>query len=531
MESVRQRNLTTYTSEYCLSAATLVLMAGKERVIAANAKVGFHAGSFPGLTPEQHREMDLFIRSTMQSAGVGEQFINRVLATPSDQMWYPAFEEMKMAGVVTSQSFGERFAVSWAQSDEEIDEAVKKIGNLPWFSTIRELEPKLYAKMIDDFTTAIKAGKSEGEATSLVRANALGLMEKYFPAASDEALLGLLRDEWIPILTKYGGSNSRACIAVLSGREDSTINFSRAFPDWDMSTTLALADAILRSGASKIPVRANKVAARSDLERIFKSLAARYGNDVQLLDQESQWMNNSQEVCEMLLAMYRQISALPNKRAANVVRYLVTAKDQLSPQPGRSVVQPAFTPPPDSVTAQPVMPATPVGEKQKITRGQKNWAEDRTQQPQIFDKRVVPGTRWIASVTMERGEYVSCQIELNVQDGVQVRYTIGSNGSPVILLNDKYMARQVSETLGWTQGQSYRAQLFLDDKQFNVQTGRIGQHTLLIPLVSIDPETAFRTKKMALQVAGIAMRGYDVKGLDIASHELLDCYRQHGTNR
>ena len=142
------------------------------------------------------------------------------------------------------------------------------------------------------------------------------------------------------------------------------------------------------------------------------------------------------------------------------------------------------------------------------------------------DVRAVPGTRWIASVTMERDKYVSCQINLNVEDGVQVRYTIGSKGSLVLLLNDKYMEAQVSETLGWTEGQSYRAILFLDDKKFDVQAERIGQHTLLIPLASIDRETVFQVKKMALAVGRIAMRGYDVEGLDIASHELLDCYRQ-----
>ena len=86
MQLVRQRNLTTYTSEYCLSAATLVLIAGKERVIAADAKIGFHAGSFPGWTAEQQREGDDLVRSTMQSAGVSEQFISQVLATPPEQM-------------------------------------------------------------------------------------------------------------------------------------------------------------------------------------------------------------------------------------------------------------------------------------------------------------------------------------------------------------------------------------------------------------------------------------------------------------
>ena len=107
MQLVRQRNLTTYTSEYCLSAATLVLIAGKERVIAADAKVGFHAGSFPGWTAEQQREGDDLVRSTMQSAGVSEQFISQVLATPPEQMWYLSFEEMLRNGVVTSRSYGE----------------------------------------------------------------------------------------------------------------------------------------------------------------------------------------------------------------------------------------------------------------------------------------------------------------------------------------------------------------------------------------------------------------------------------------
>ena len=233
MQLVCQRNLTTYTSEYCLSAATLVLMAGKERVIAENAKVGFHAGSFPGLTVEQQRETELLVGSTMRSEGVSQQFIDRVLGTPPDQMWYPSFEEMRLAGVITSQSFGERFAVPWAQSDEEIDKMAKKIGEQPWFRTMRQLEPTVYAHMINEFTTAIKSGKSEGEAIASVRATAATLMETYFPAASDEALLALLQNEWIAILSRYRNSNSRACIAALGGSPDSTIDFAHAFPGWD----------------------------------------------------------------------------------------------------------------------------------------------------------------------------------------------------------------------------------------------------------------------------------------------------------
>lgn len=112
MKLVRERGLTTYTSEDCQSAATLVLVSGKQRVIGANAKVGFHAGNIPGMTLEQKNAGDDLVRSIMQSAGVSAQFINHVLATPPDQMWYPSFDEMLRSGVVTAQFNGEGNATS-----------------------------------------------------------------------------------------------------------------------------------------------------------------------------------------------------------------------------------------------------------------------------------------------------------------------------------------------------------------------------------------------------------------------------------
>ncbi len=324
MGLVRAHSLTTYTSEHCLSAATLVLMSGKERVVAAGAKVGFHAGTIPGATVVQQREMDDLVRTTMQSAGVSEDFIRRVLATPSDQMWYPSVSEMKLAGVVTSQSYGERFAASWNLSDTKSDAAIQKaFGELPCFATIRELEPETYAKMITGFTAAIRAGKSEGEAVAAISQGAAGLMEKYLPAASDEALLAL-RDQWIGILSRYKDKNSQACIAVFT---EAKINYSRAFPDWNMTNTLLVIEKVMRSGASRQAVPVDTKAASDDLDSIFKPLADKYGNDLLLLQKQEQWMTNSQKVCDMLLAMYQQIATLPDKREANLIRHLVTSKD------------------------------------------------------------------------------------------------------------------------------------------------------------------------------------------------------------
>lgn len=103
MDLVRERHLSTSTSERCLGAATLLLLSSKDRIVGRNAMVGFHNWLFPGITEEQEREANGFIRTSLQSAGLSEPFIDRVLATPPDRMWYPTFEEMRQNGLITNQ--------------------------------------------------------------------------------------------------------------------------------------------------------------------------------------------------------------------------------------------------------------------------------------------------------------------------------------------------------------------------------------------------------------------------------------------
>lgn len=105
VQLVRQHGLITYTSKYCFSAATLVLMSGKERVMAPGAEIGFHRGTLPGATAGQRFVMDSLLRETMRSEGVSDEFTERVLATPSTDVWYPTFEEMREAGVLSSRSY------------------------------------------------------------------------------------------------------------------------------------------------------------------------------------------------------------------------------------------------------------------------------------------------------------------------------------------------------------------------------------------------------------------------------------------
>jgi hypothetical protein len=107
---VREHSLNTYVSDYCLSAATLVFIAGRERVIGEGALLGFHGGSFPGLNNEQLRTSDERVRSFMVGAGVSRDFTDRALSTPSSKMWYPTVEELRVAHVITKED-------AWLESE------------------------------------------------------------------------------------------------------------------------------------------------------------------------------------------------------------------------------------------------------------------------------------------------------------------------------------------------------------------------------------------------------------------------------
>jgi hypothetical protein len=323
-ELVRKYNLITYTSTHCMSAATLVLIAGKERVVAAGARGGFHSGTLPGITADQKQEMNETMRTSMKAAGVSEKFIQHVLATPPKDMWYPTVAEMMKEGVITSETYGDRFAATWAHATKNLDATIAGLSKIPGFKAIQQYEPEVYAKMIKDFTTGLRSGKSEGEAAAAIMEQCEAVMTKYVPSASDESLLGL-QAQWVGILKKYGQKNSRTCVAMFTKQK---MNFSRAFPDWDMTNSLRTFEKIIISGAGRPPMKIDEARALSDIQTVKKPIIQKYGTDMSLLQTQSRWMDNSDQICDMLLIMYQGIGELPEKRAANLLRYLLSEKEE-----------------------------------------------------------------------------------------------------------------------------------------------------------------------------------------------------------
>lgn len=101
---IEEKQLDTHVENYCYSVCTLVFAAGKNRVVAEKAEIGFHGYSFdmPGrfqtVNPVEEQKKD---RIYLASRGIEAEFLKRAFATDAKTLWKPTRVELYAAGFIT----------------------------------------------------------------------------------------------------------------------------------------------------------------------------------------------------------------------------------------------------------------------------------------------------------------------------------------------------------------------------------------------------------------------------------------------
>lgn len=97
---VRKRNLNTLVEDHCLSACTFIFLAGSTREIGEDGELGFHLGTVEGISEMGKSIMQVQMAQYYRSHGVRQSFIDHIVATPPESMWYPTEDELKEGGVL-----------------------------------------------------------------------------------------------------------------------------------------------------------------------------------------------------------------------------------------------------------------------------------------------------------------------------------------------------------------------------------------------------------------------------------------------
>ena len=99
-EVIKYFRLNTTVSDSCASACTIAFLAGLDRTASQGAVLGFHSARPVGglLGPKGKRQDE---RAVFADAGIDKAFVDRVLATPFEEVWTPTRHELLTSGVLT----------------------------------------------------------------------------------------------------------------------------------------------------------------------------------------------------------------------------------------------------------------------------------------------------------------------------------------------------------------------------------------------------------------------------------------------
>jgi hypothetical protein len=321
---IRRRNLNTYVSNQCLSACTIVFLSGRERLITAQARLGFHQPDLAGITDEQRREFIEDEIKRLRSLGMSQEFAVKANQAPPDDMWFPPTSVLLAEKAATQLVNSADFALSGIPQSELTDDSIEQglLAN-DMYAAIRKADPQTYRAILERFTDGVRRGKTISEMRSEIYPLGANLFQQLLPHASDDNLvtytnflvhqLSVLKSS-DPSDCYYAANaaktTSSAYIALTGRHKD-------LFAEEDKLEARILAES---TGKDKHIPREEEVEA--SLKQISTGLQRRFGDDAQLLSADNVAVEKHRAYCEVLVSTYAAVLKLPRTQAVALLRYI-----------------------------------------------------------------------------------------------------------------------------------------------------------------------------------------------------------------
>ncbi|GJE27334.1 hypothetical protein LKMONMHP_2192 [Methylobacterium organophilum] len=213
-ELIAAHRLVTYVPDYCVSACTLAFVRGRERLIVASARLGFHA-------PYETGPLGLDIqadsgpeRAAYLAAGVTADFADTALAVASGDLWIPDPARLMRGNVATGVVGTDRFPDSSLDDGPDLAHArAAALRNVPLLSAFEGRAPQVIDAVAVRALGAYLEGRSEDAVLAGMQRDAARAAARALHGASDETLLALGR-LLVRAMERAGPSHPQTCVRL-----------------------------------------------------------------------------------------------------------------------------------------------------------------------------------------------------------------------------------------------------------------------------------------------------------------------------
>lgn len=218
----------------------------------------------------------------------------------------------------------------WVFFDKQQQSAEQQLNatlnEMPAWQVIKEQEPGLHQRILDQIAALQKAGEPEQQIIDTIQPQILHLQMRRLQNAPDASVVNYMtiNMEQTAAIQKVSDD---ACFRFLYPAVKGGINPMRML-DKEMMSRRMQADAdMMRAAYGKnhhTVTQAERETAVADVRPIMKDLAEKYGEDIQLLQMPEKAVGKEKLSCDMVQEMWAKVLKLPEPKAAGVIRLAVS---------------------------------------------------------------------------------------------------------------------------------------------------------------------------------------------------------------
>ena len=306
-DALHQRHFNTDVTGLCVSACTLIFLAGAERAATPNAKIGFHSTSFAGRDQWSGRA-----NAAYQKAGLSDSFLMRGRTTPSTTMWYPTRDELLSNRIVSRTSLGGESTIGLKERGIDSEEAfAKQLRTQPMWGAIDARFPG----SSDRASQAAWAVKADGGTDAAARTASQAVLHGLFIQAlktTDDETLNAYAVLNLKEMNAARSISAQACTMEIEGKLD----VSAVLPKAVVDEAFQVAQRIISSKRDQ-----SRPVSQAEYSRLLAGLFAQLPADQHAyFNAPATYAGQSDLICRARVGLFTLITAMPAGNRSTVLR-------------------------------------------------------------------------------------------------------------------------------------------------------------------------------------------------------------------
>lgn len=199
------------------------------------------------------------------------------------------------------------------------------LEDIPVWRVIREQEPALYGELSQRAQELKQAGQTQQQIIDLLQPQITALAMRRLQEAPDDSVVAWMRasiEQAAQIQKVSGDACFRYLFPAVKGGIDAALYLTPAQMQRRFEVDAQMMRAARGAGRHQVSEQ-EREQARAALEPVLKHMQQLYSQDVALMAAPRKAQGKEARVCDMVLALWRQVLALPPEKAAAIVRLSV----------------------------------------------------------------------------------------------------------------------------------------------------------------------------------------------------------------